>query len=154
MTTWTTMATSTMSDASSASLDAHLDAQIPEAAYSLLAGAHTAILSTITPSGAVQSTAIWFVHDVAAGTIVISITDARKKFRNLNANGTATFFLLDPANIWSYVEIRGSVTIEADPAKLSMAAVAAKHNADISAYDQPGQIRQKVTLTPTRVNFR
>jgi PPOX class probable F420-dependent enzyme len=149
MTTLTTMGT-TMSDASAASLDA----QIPEAAYSLLAGAHTAILSTITPSSAVQSTAIWFMHDVAAGTIVISITDARKKFRNLKANGAATFFLLDPANIWSYIEVRGTVTIEADPEKLSMAAVAAKHNADISAYDQPGQIRQKVTLTPTRVNFR
>jgi PPOX class probable F420-dependent enzyme len=134
--------------------DVATPAHIPEASFGLLAGAHTAILSTITPAGAVQSTAIWFIHDVKANAIVISITDARKKFRNLNVNGTATFFLLDPANIWSYIEIRGTVTIEPDPEKFSMAAVAAKHNADISAYDQPGQIRQKVTLTPTKVNYR
>ncbi len=127
---------------------------IPESAHALLAAPHTAILSAVTPSGAVQSTAIWFLHDAVNDTILISITDGRKKFRNLTENPNATFFLLNPADQWNYVEIRGTVAIEPDPEKVLMSAIGRKHNTDVSNYDQPGQVRQKVTLTPTVVNTR
>jgi PPOX class probable F420-dependent enzyme len=128
--------------------------RIPESHHELLAGLHTAVVSTVTPSGAVQTTAVWFLHDVEADVIRISITDSRKKFRNLSENPNMTFFLLDPQDQWKYIEIRGTVTIEPDPTKSLMLRIGAKHATDVSGYDAPGSNRVDVTLTPTRVNCR
>jgi PPOX class probable F420-dependent enzyme len=128
--------------------------QIPESHYELLNGPHTAVLSVITPKGEVQTTAIWFLFDFESGTIQISTTDGRKKFRNLTERGQATFFLLDPANQWSYVEVRGTVTVAPDPDRVVMAAIGNKHNEDISRFDPPGTNRFTFTLHPTTVNAR
>jgi PPOX class probable F420-dependent enzyme len=132
----------------------NLGMQIPESHHELLAGLHTAVVSTVTPSGAVQTTAVWFLHDAAADVIRISITDSRKKFRNLTENPNMTFFLLDPADQWKYIEIRGTVTIEPDPTKALMLQIGEKHRTDVSGFDAPGTNRVHVTLTPTRVNCR
>jgi PPOX class probable F420-dependent enzyme len=128
--------------------------RIPESHHELLAGRHTAVVSTITPSGAVQTTAVWFLHDVEADVIRISIADVRKKFRNLSENPNMTFFLLDPQNQLKYIEIRGTVTMEPDPTKALMLQLGDKHATDVSGYDPPGTNRVRVTLSPTRVNCR
>jgi PPOX class probable F420-dependent enzyme len=127
---------------------------IPKSHHELLNGAHTALISAITPKGEVQTTAIWFLFDAASGTIQFSTTDTRKKFRNLTENTHATFFLLNPANQWSYIEVRGTVTVAADPGRVTMLAVGDKHNEDVSRFDPPGTNRFTFTLHPSTVNAR
>jgi PPOX class probable F420-dependent enzyme len=127
---------------------------IAESAHRLLSGPHTAVLSTVTPSGVVQSTAVWFLHDPDTDTIGISITDGRKKFRNLNANPNVTFFLLDPTNPWSYVEVRGTVTIAVDEDEALMNAIVGRHGEKSTGWTKPGETRQRVTITPVTVNSR
>lgn len=127
---------------------------IPDSHHELLNGAHTATVSAITPKGQIQTTAIWFLFDAASGTIQFSTTDTRKKFRNLSERADATFFLLDPSNQWSYIEVRGTVTVAPDPERVTMLAVGAKHHEDISRFDPPGTNRFTFTLTPTTVNAR
>jgi PPOX class probable F420-dependent enzyme len=128
--------------------------EIPASSHGLLAEPLTAVISTVTPSGTVQSTAVWFIYDAERNQILISITDRRKKFRNLQANPNVTFFLLNPANTWQFVEIRGTATIEPDPERVLMMQIGEKHSTDVSNYDAPGQTRQRVTITPVSVNVR
>lgn len=123
---------------------------LPATHLDLLDAPGVGLLSTITPGGEIQTTAIWFLHD--EGAVKISISDARKKLRNLQGNPTATFFLLDPTNPFRFLEIRGTVSIEPDPDFAFRAKVGAHYGADLSNFDQPGDQRFVVTLQPTRVN--
>jgi PPOX class probable F420-dependent enzyme len=116
----------------------------------LLGAPGIAILSTITPAGAIQSTALWYLVD--GGELKISLSDARKKLRNLQGNPNATFFLLDPANPFRFVEIRATVTIEPDTDFAFRSKVGAQYGADIASFDKPGDQRFVVTLHPTTVN--
>lgn len=122
----------------------------PDTHLDLLTAPGVGILSTITPSGLVQSTAIWFLFD--EGELKISISDARKKLRNLQANPAATFFILDPANPFRFVEIRGTVTLAPDADFSFRAKVGAHYATDLSGFDQPGDQRYVVTLHPTTIN--
>ena len=116
----------------------------------LLTAPAVGILSTITPEGLVQSTAVWFLFE--DGTLKFSFSNARKKLRNLQANPAATFFLLDPANAFRFVEIRGTATIEPDADFSFRGKVGAHYGADLSGFDQPGDERFVVTLNPSRIN--
>jgi PPOX class probable F420-dependent enzyme len=123
---------------------------LPTSHRDLLDAPGVGILSTITPNGDVQSTAIWYLHD--DGQLKISISAARKKLRNLQSNPSATFFLLDPTNPFRFVEIRGKATVEADADFSFRAKVGSHYGADLSNFDQPGDLRYVVTLHPARVN--
>jgi PPOX class probable F420-dependent enzyme len=123
---------------------------LPESHLDLLTAPGVGILSTVTPGGDVQSTAIWYLYD--DGELKFSFSDARKKLRNLQENPTATFFLLDPANPFRFLEVRGKVTVEADPDFAFRSKVGAHYSADVSSFDQPGALRFVVTLHPTRIN--
>lgn len=122
----------------------------PDSHLDLLTAPGVGILSTVTPAGLVQSTAVWFLFD--EGQIKVSISDARKKLRNLQANPTATFFLLDPTNAFRFLEARGTATVEPDSDFSFRAKVGAKYGADIAQFDQPGDLRYTVTLQPATVN--
>ena len=123
---------------------------LPETHRDLLDAPGVGILSTIAPSGQIQSTAIWFL--VEDGQVKVSISSARKKLRNLQSNPVATFFLLDPANPFRFVEVRGEVTVEPDTDFSFRAKVSAKYGADIAQFDQPGDTRWTVTLQAATVN--
>lgn len=127
---------------------------IPDSHHGLLAQPLTALISTITPKGTVQTTALWFIFDPTESVIRFSITDSRKKYRNLTANPNATFFLLNPENPWNFIEVRGIVSLVPDPDKAFMRQIGAKHATDVSGYDRPTENRVVVTLTPTTVNAR
>ena len=123
---------------------------LPESLLDLFTAPGTGILSTVTPSGEVQSTAIWYLYD--EGALKFSISDARKKLRNLQENPNATFFLIDPTNPFRFVEVRGTAVVVPDPDFSFRAKVGAHYNADVSSFDAPGALRFVVTLNPTRVN--
>ncbi|MGE0878314.1 MAG: PPOX class F420-dependent oxidoreductase [Acidimicrobiia bacterium] len=123
---------------------------LPSSHDDLLSAPGTAIFSTITPSGLIQSTAVWYLYD--GGELKFSFSDARKKFRNLGANPTATAFILDPQNPFRFIEVRGTVTIEPDPDFAFRGKVAAHYGADMSGFDQPGDKRYVLTLEPSTVN--
>lgn len=123
---------------------------LPESHRDLLEAPGVGILSTITPAGLIQSTGIWFLVD--DGQVKISISSARKKLRNLQDNPVATFFLLDPANPFRFVEVRGTVTLEPDTDFAFRAKVSAKYSTDIAGFDQPGDTRQVATIQATTIN--
>jgi PPOX class probable F420-dependent enzyme len=121
----------------------------PESHLDLLQAPGVGMLSTITPEGAIQTTAIWYLFD--DGELKFSLSDARKKFRNLAANPSANFFILDLANPFRFIEIRGTAELAVDEGAAFRDRVGQHYGADLSGMDQPGDQRYVVTLRPTSI---
>ncbi len=121
-------------------------------ARALLARPVTGVISTINPAGYPQSTAVWFLFE--DDVVRVSMTTSRKKYRNLVEHPKATFFVLNPDNEWSFVEIRADVTWEPDPDRITMRRVGEKHATDVSGFDPAGAVRMTAVLHPVVVNAR
>jgi PPOX class probable F420-dependent enzyme len=122
---------------------------IPETHRDLL-DAQIAVLGTIGASGRPQLSAVWFLAD--GDTVRVSLNTSRQKLKNLQANPAVSVLILDPANPYRYVELRGDAQIEEDPDYAFAKQVGAKYGgADLSEHDGPGDRRMVVTIVPTRV---
>jgi PPOX class probable F420-dependent enzyme len=115
-----------------------------------LLGSQFATLGTVGPDGRPQLSEVWFLADDE--TIRISLSTTRQKTRNLTARPAASLFLLDLANPFRYLEVRGDAEIAPDPGYSFADQVGAKYGADLRQYDQPGEERVVVTIRPVRVH--
>jgi PPOX class probable F420-dependent enzyme len=122
---------------------------IPSSHRDLLDG-QFATLGTVGPDGRPQLTEVWFLAD--GETIGISLNTARQKTKNLIANPVVSAMLLDLANPYRYLEIRGHAEITADADYSFADRVGAKYGASLRDHDQPGEERVVVTIRPVRVN--
>ncbi|MCU4186567.1 PPOX class F420-dependent oxidoreductase [Acidiferrimicrobium sp. IK] len=122
---------------------------IPESHQDLLQSM-VATLATVGTDGRPQLSAVWFLAE--GDTIRISLNEDRQKTKNLHANPAMTVFILDLANPFRYLEVRGDARIEADTDYAFASKVGEKYSADVRAYDRPGTSRVVVTLDPVRVN--
>jgi PPOX class probable F420-dependent enzyme len=125
---------------------------IPESHRALL-DAPVGVLATIGPDGGPQVTALWFLYDPAEGVVRFSLNTARQKTKNLRARPRASFLVLDPANPYRTIELRGPVELRPDDDYTVADQVGRKYGADLRAIDQPGERRLAVTLRPTKVNI-
>lgn len=123
---------------------------IPDSHVELVSQPHGCVISTISPGGLVQSTAMWFLYD--DGKIKFSLLGHRKKLRNLQTNPACTFFLMNPNNMGNVIEVRGNAIIEPDPDKAFVIKVRAQYGADGPPSDGPDDHRYVVTIDPTRIN--
>ncbi|MBV9858339.1 MAG: PPOX class F420-dependent oxidoreductase [Streptosporangiaceae bacterium] len=121
---------------------------IPDSHRDLL-GAQVATLATIGGDGRPQLSELWFLTE--GDTVRLSLNTARQKTRNLRRNRACTLLILDLANPYRYLEIRGDAEIEPDPDYSFADKLGAKYNADLRERDQPGDSRVIVTIRPARV---
>jgi PPOX class probable F420-dependent enzyme len=122
---------------------------IPSSHRDLLEG-QFATLGTVGADGRPQLSEVWFLAD--GDTIGVSLNTARQKAKNLMANPAASLFLLDLANPYRYLEIRGDAEVSPDEDYSFADRVGAKYGANLRDHDQPGQTRVIVTIRPVRVN--
>jgi PPOX class probable F420-dependent enzyme len=122
---------------------------IPASHRDLLDG-QFATLGTVGPDGRPQLTEVWFLAD--GDTVALSLNTSRQKTKNLMANPAASLFLLDLANAYRYVELRGDAEISADDDYSFADQLGAKYNANLRDRDQPGDSRVKVIIRPLRVH--
>lgn len=119
------------------------------ASHSDLLDAQVATLATIGDDGLPQLTEVWFIHD--DGEIKVSLSSARAKTANLRKRPACSLLILDLANPYRYLELRGTAKLdEAGGAELAQK-VGAKYNADLAQYDRPGETRVAVTIEPSRI---
>ena len=123
--------------------------EIPSSHRDLLDG-QFATLGTVGSDGRPQLSEVWFLAD--GDTIGISLNTARQKTRNLMARPGVSLFLLDLANPYRYLEIRGDAETSSDEDYSFADRVGAKYGANLREHDQPGQARVVVTIRPVRVN--
>lgn len=123
---------------------------VPDSHRDLLDAA-TAILATNGADGKPQVTAVAFLFDPADQRVKISLNDTRQKVKNLRRDPNATLFILDPANPYRTLEIRGRAELRPDSDFAFVAVAGAKYGQDFRVHDKPGETRSVVTLHPSRI---
>jgi PPOX class probable F420-dependent enzyme len=122
--------------------------EIPSSHRDLL-DAQVATLATIGSDGRPQLSEIWFLAD--GDTVMTSLNTARQKTRNLQANPAVALLILDLANPYRYLEIRGDAEVTPDDDYKFADRLGAKYQSDLRDRDQPGDTRVVVTIRPARV---
>lgn len=109
-----------------------------------------ASVATIGPNGGPQVNPVWFGWD---GTYLrFSQTKTRQKFQNVQRDPRIAVSIVDPANPYRYLEIRGRVVkIEEDPTLDFINSMAKKYmGQDVYPWHQPGDERVVVVIEPER----
>src|SRR5262249_59072138 len=122
--------------------------EIPSSHRDLL-DAQVATLATIGSDGRPHLSVMWFLAD--GDTVMLSLNTARQKMKNLRANPAATLLILDLANPYRYLEIRGHADITPADDYDFADRLAAKHRSDLRDPDQPGATRVVVIIRAARV---
>lgn len=117
-----------------------------------LCDAPVGVLATIGPDGVPQVSALWFLYDEAEGVVRFSLNTMRQKTKNLRARPEAAFMVIDPANPYRTLELRGRAELQPDDSYAFADQVGKKYGADLRQMDTPGQQRVVVTLRPSKVN--
>jgi PPOX class probable F420-dependent enzyme len=122
---------------------------IPDSHRDLLS-CQFATLATVGPDGRPQLSEVWFLAE--GDTVAISLNTSRQKTMNLTRNPACSVLILDLANPYRYLELRGDAEISPDPGYAFADKVGAKYGSDLREHDQPGQSRVVVTIRAVRVN--
>src|SRR3954466_13306531 len=80
-------------------------ADIPSSLRPLLDRPLFGALGTIRPDDTVQVNPMWFEYD--GENLLFTHTTKRAKFRNLQRNPSMSYSIVDPANPFRYLELRG-----------------------------------------------
>jgi PPOX class probable F420-dependent enzyme len=108
------------------------------------------VLSTLNQDGTVHTTIIWV--NVEGDALAFNSARGRHWPSNLERDPRATLTLLNEANPYEYVEIKGSVEEVGEGADEHMDVLAKKYiNQDTYPWRQPGEERVKFHLVPKRV---
>ncbi len=114
-----------------------------------LLDAQVATLGTIGSDGRPQLTELWFMAD--GDTVRMSLNTTRQKVKNLRRRPACSLLILDLANPYRYLEIRGDAEIEPDDDYTFAGQLGAKYGADVRGMDGPGESRVIVSIRPHRV---
>src|SRR6476619_3331954 len=99
---------------------------IPETHKDLLNSKALAHIATIGPNGEPQSNPVWFGWD--GEHVLFSQTKTRQKYQNVQRDPRIALSIVDPANPFRYLEIRGVVTeIQEDPDNAFIDSMAKKY---------------------------
>lgn len=81
--------------------------RIDETTRAFLDEPNPAVLATVSPQGRPQATPVWFM--VEGDDILVNTSRGRAKLRNLEARPHVALTVVDPRNMYRYVQIRGTV---------------------------------------------
>jgi PPOX class probable F420-dependent enzyme len=123
---------------------------IPETHKDLLKSKALAHIATIGPKGEPQSNPVWFDWD--GEHVLFSQTKTRQKYQNLRRDPRVALSIVDPANPYRYLEIRGVVTeIKEDADNAFIDSMALKYaGAPKYTGNRPGDERVVVVVEPEK----
>jgi PPOX class probable F420-dependent enzyme len=129
-------------------LEGVLMATIPDSHRDLLE-AQVATLGTIGSDGRPQLSEVWFIAE--GDTIRMSLNTSRQKVKNLQRQPGCSVLILDIANPYRYLEIRGDAEIVPDADYAFADKLGAKYESDLRTRDEPGESRVIVTVQASRI---
>jgi len=83
--------------------------ELPASVSTILDAPEFATLATLQPDGQPQLSVVWIARD--GHDLLISTVKGRQKHRNLERDPRATVLVYPKENPYSYVEVRGTVTM-------------------------------------------
>lgn len=127
-----------------------MTAEIPSSHRPILEAPGHAVLTTIGPDGAPQSTAVWYLLDGDA--VHTSLLATRQKVRNLRRNPKCSLFVFAPDNPRTTIELRGEATLELEIDRAMAHRIIRHYGRDPAAFpDDLSVDRYVFTLRPSRV---
>jgi PPOX class probable F420-dependent enzyme len=85
-------------------------AAVGPAAVEFLQRPLAAQLAMVNPSGSPQQTIMWFRYE--EGGFLFTTTTDRIKFRNVQHNPRDSLTIVDPANMWRWVIVNGTLAVD------------------------------------------
>ena len=124
---------------------------VPEAVLAILDAPEFATLATIQPDGQPQLSVVWCARD--GDDLLISTVQGRRKYLNLVADPRATVLVYPKANPYTYVEVRGTVTLTTAGGRELIDRLNAEYTGGdrYTGDDGSDNVRVVVRLTPTKV---
>ena len=109
-----------------------------------------ASVATVLKDGSPQVTPVWF--DTAGDLIRINTASGRVKARTLKEGRKVALAIMDPANPYRYMQIRGKVTkVTLDGADAHIDRLAHKYLGRDYPFRQPGESRILIEIAPESV---
>jgi PPOX class probable F420-dependent enzyme len=91
-----------------------MPASVPSSHEDLLNGPYYAVFTTVAPNGQPENTVVWCSWD--GSHVLVNTAGGRRKHKNVLANPRVALTVIDPANAFRWIDVRGTVeAIEADP---------------------------------------
>ena len=124
---------------------------IPDGFLDLMASKALAHLATTMKDGSPQVTPIWF--DFTDGKVRVNSAKGRVKSNNMPEGAKVALSIVDLANGYRYVQIRGTVTkVTEIGADAHIDALAKKYlGLDAYPYRNPAEARMTFEITPDKV---
>ncbi len=115
----------------------------------LLSEKQIAHIATVMPDGTPQLTPVWVDTDGTA--VLFNTAKGRQKHRNLERNPKIAISVVDAANAFRWVSVRGTAEIVTEGADAHIDKLAKKYlGVDSYPMRQPGEERVIVRLVPDR----
>ena len=125
---------------------------LPEA-EELASGKNFAAVSTVLPSGLIQTQMIWV--DVLDGQIALNTETHRVKYLDAERDSRVTVLIRDEDNPYRYAEVRGHLgeTTTGDEARAHIDTVSQKYNGEDYPPDNIKSERVIILVTPERQTY-
>lgn len=121
---------------------------LPELARALLNAPNHVVVATIDPDGQPQSSVVWATTD--GDDVLFSTIKGRRKYANLSRDPRLSVLVYDPADPYTYAEVRGTAVLTDDPGAELIERLALKYTGR-SFGERPGEQRVIVRITPGHV---
>ncbi|MET9613995.1 PPOX class F420-dependent oxidoreductase [Kitasatospora indigofera] len=124
-----------------------------DAVRKLLDAPHSAVLATLNPDGAPQTSVVWVGRE--GDEVVVSTAAGRRKEKNVRRDPRVSLTVYDRDNPDVYAEVRGTATVAEDAGRRLAVTLAEQYEgpgAGQEYLDLPAEVvRLVIRITPTRV---
>jgi PPOX class probable F420-dependent enzyme len=126
---------------------------LPEQAKQLLDAANFVVVATSNTDGSPQTSVLWATYE--GDELLMSTIQGRKKETNWLNDPRASVLILDKADPYSFVEVRGAVSMGTDGGPELIERLSQTYTGQSYTGDEgTDNVRVVVRLTPTRVIVR
>jgi PPOX class probable F420-dependent enzyme len=123
--------------------------RLPDSAKRLADAKTFAVLSTVNPDGSPQSSVVWVKRE--GDEILFSSILGRRKTRNIERDPRVSITMFDPADGYSYVEIRGTVSMTGEGGRELIDELSYKYDGVPFVEGRPENVRIVFRVSPTHV---
>jgi len=120
-----------------------------EASRALIDGLNFASIATINPDGSPQTSVVWVTRD--GDDLLFSTVIGRRKELNLRRDPRVSVTIFDQQQPYSYIEVRGSVTLDSEGGRELIDALSNKYLDKDYGVEPEDNVRVVIRLTPRKV---